>query len=223
MGACGYQKRKVVQVTDETYDEIRNKSVSVKEKNSSKMSRVIEFSSKGTVGSYPSSPIRHRDHGSLTDFNVVIYGPPDSGKSTFGLNLIKKKMTNFYIPSLFTEIYKTEVVIDSKPYHFTVTIPNSKEEAALIEKADCYFIFFDISSEKSFEQTKKLLNKKFKKCKVPLFLVGNKCDRKKTLSEMTIQNFCKQKYFFVELSSLTGIGVINLMKIAGEKLTSKKN
>ena len=149
----------------------------------------------------------------LNELNIVVYGHSFTGKSTFGLKLSKKKLSNYYIPSLFLEIFKVPVRINDKSYLISITIPKSGDTKQILE-ANCYYYFFDISAEESFSYVSTLINEHSTKFKKPFFLIGNKCDKKRTVPKEDIEEL-KQKIncSYAEISALESIGLTNLMKV----------
>lgn len=156
-----------------------------------------------------------------SDYQIGIYGSPDTGKSTFGLKLTKNKLTNYYIPSLFTEMFTINMIIKSKLYSVGITIPQNSEHNSIIN-ANCFLIFFDLSNRPTFEEAKKKISIFFRKRKEPVYLVGNKCDKKQDIPEIEIKRFCrKNKILYFKISSLEGIGLSELMKNIKEKVGKK--
>ena len=172
-----------------------------------------------------STPVKHKTNNfmqKMEDFRIVIYGAPESGKSTFGLSITNKKISKYYIPSVYSEIFNSQMFINSNICSFEIVIPASGD-CYLNDNANCYFIFFDLSNLKSFEEATIMINE-LKNTKIPLFLVGNKCDKTRAVLEKGIKKLCKKtKVSYFEISASEGIGIHNLMKSAGEKITRKNS
>ena len=141
---------------------------------------------------------------------IAIYGPPFSGKTTFVIKYLDKKFDNFYIPSLSDEINKKNILIYGKLFKMTFIVSNNLD---YIYDADCYFIFYDMNVQKSYDDAEDIL-KKIIKLKKLIFFIGNKLDIKlKTLKKDNLENIIQKnhgKIFDFEISLKKEKG-INLM------------
>lgn len=148
--------------------------------------------------------------------NITIYGPAESGKTTFGYKIAGKSINKFYIPSLFTEVILTSIQLDKEKCNLKFRIP--VEDKIFNPEADCCFVFFDLGSMKSFEEAKKCLEK-LKQNKKLIFLIGNKCDKMIHVDEKIIKKACKEyRVHYYKISAFKGIGLVNLMFYVKKKI-----
>ena len=153
-----------------------------------------------------------------TSIHIIIYGAPDTGKSTFGFHINKKKTNNFYIPSVCTEIMKSQILCKHIYYKLVLSIPAGKDKDVIFN-ADCYFVFFDYTSEHKFQEACNFIEKRLLKYPEPIYLIGNKCDQKRQISFEKVSHFCKKKGLkYFDISSHTGFGILKLMKTVGNDL-----
>ncbi len=145
---------------------------------------------------------------------ILIYGPPESGKTSFIIRYFENKFDSCYIPSFSDEITKRRCFLNyGKKFNLEIIVSNNLNQ---IQNADCYFIFFDISSKNSFEESKKIINNIINYNKV-IFLIGNKKDLKNVVLEKNIQDLCKKyhlEYFLISVKD--NIGISAMMKKFGE-------
>ena len=141
---------------------------------------------------------------------IAIYGPPFSGKTTFAIKYLDKKFDNFYIPSVSDEILKKNILIYGKLFKMTLIVSNNLD---YIYDADCYFIFYEMNNQKSYDDAEDIL-KKIIKIKKLIFFIGNKLDIKlNIIKKDNLENIIKKnrgKIFDFEISVKEDKG-INLM------------
>jgi len=118
---------------------------------------------------------------------IAIYGPEESGKTSFVLKYCVNKFDNFYIPSFEDEIANKNCVINSKSFKLKFFVSNNINQ---ILDADCYFIFYDMSNQNSLNSAIEILNKIFLFGK-QIFFIGNKSDVKSNLNEEKFNEFIK--------------------------------
>ena len=180
MGSCLNEKRKTIKIIENKNDSKSHEYTKALENGPLRLcnsttntpsKKILEFEAQITSAFYPKEEnvcmtpsAKHKDKNLLKnqEFKIVIYGPPETGKSTFGLKLTNNKICNFYIPSVFNEIFKTQIILNRQLFQFEIVIPNLEEQNSLIE-ANCYFIFFDISTNKSLIEAKNITHKLLKK------------------------------------------------------------
>ena len=145
---------------------------------------------------------------------ILIYGPPESGKTSFIIRYFENKFDSCYIPSFSDEITKKRCFLNyGKKFNLEIIVSNNLNK---IQNADCYFIFFDISSKISFEEAKKIINNIINTNKI-IFLIGNKKDLKNVVLEKNIHDLCKKynlEYFLISVKD--NIGISAMMKKFGE-------
>jgi len=146
---------------------------------------------------------------------ILIYGPPESGKTSFIIRYFENKFDSCYIPSFSDEITKKSCFLNyGKKFNLEIIVSNNLNK---IQNADCYFIFFDISSKNSFEETKKIIINYIINNNKKIFLIGNKKDLKNVVSEKNINDLCKKynlEYFLISVKD--NIGISAMMKKFGE-------
>ena len=146
---------------------------------------------------------------------ILIYGPPESGKTSFIIRYFENKFDSCYIPSFSDEITKKSCFLNyGKKFNLEIIVSNNLNK---IQNADCYFIFFDISSKNSFEETKKIIINYIINNNKTIFLIGNKKDLKNVVSEKNINDLCKKynlEYFLISVKD--NIGISAMMKKFGE-------
>lgn len=149
---------------------------------------------------------------------IVIYGPPESGKSTLVLQLTKNKVSNYYMSSIFTEVVKKDFQFEDKSYLFEFIVPKNSENSKIIE-SNCYFIVFDLSDISSFISAEKFLREKLKTMKKPIYFIGNKCEKNRVVEQNKIHILCKEfNLQFYEISALFGMGLRCLLRTIKERL-----
>lgn len=151
------------------------------------------------------------------NFKIAIYGPSESGKTTFAIKFTKNKVSKFYIPSVFPEVIQSTILIENETQNFLFVIPTREEQTKIIQ-ADSYFIFFDLNDKKSFNEARSFLVNYCKFLNNPVYLIGNKCDINTTVPEKEISKLCsKVGTKFFKISAQKGFGVIDLVKYASHQ------
>lgn len=154
--------------------------------------------------------------------HITVYGGAATGKTTFGYEITRKKINDFYIPSLTNEIIRTSFFYKKQIRELVVSIPTIKNSSTIIS-ADCYLVFFDYSNMESFFYATKFIESKLKKFSEPIFLIGNKCDGKRIVPFEKIDQFCKDnKIQFFQISSRYSFGILNLMSSVKEEVMPRK-
>ena len=122
------------------------------------------------------------------NINIVILGLSEVGKSSFCIRFVENKFEDFYIPSIGVENYSKIIAFNERNYKLSFSviwgdIKNQKQEN-LLNVADFFFLVYDITKIRSFnqiniylKQLKKYLFLYDKQGKYPNFcLIGNKSD-----------------------------------------------
>ena len=171
--------------------------------------------------------IKFKESQSSTDFDnkenkknknektILIYGSKESGKTSFVMKYLENKFDNSYIPSLNDErTIKKCILNNGKIFNLEFIVSNNINE---LKDADCYFIFYDISNENSFEFAKKIINEIVNINDGKIFLIGNKKDLKNVINEKDINDICnKYKCENFLISVKDNIGISNMMQKFGE-------
>lgn len=174
------------------------------------------LSSQSTSTTLPKSVVNQNT------FHIVIYGPTKSGKTTFALKINNQKVTNYYIPSIYTEKYKVPITVKDKTFDLIITIPKPSEQTVFLD-ADCYYIFFDLTDSNSLNEIKNKIVPMLQHALKPIFLIGNKNDQKIFVQKIEIDNLCqKLKCRYFEISSLKGMGILKLIKKTKRKLVKRR-
>ena len=146
-----------------------------------------------------------------TEKIILIYGSQESGKTSFVMRYFENKFDKSYIPSLNDEKTIKNITFKSgKKFNFEFIVSNNINE---IKDADCYFIFYDISSENSFEFAKKIINEVANINESKIFLIGNKKDLKNVINEKDVNDICdkyKSDHFLISVKD--NIGISNMME-----------
>ena len=149
---------------------------------------------------------------------VLIYGEKESGKTSFVLKICDNKFDQFYVPSIFDEIfYKTILFIHcNKKYDINFIVSNNITE---IMEADCYIVLYDLTSINSYNKGKNLINK-ISNLNKPIFFIGNKCDLSDEIITNDLTIFCeKNKCEYYQISLKNNIGIPSFLHKFGEILT----
>ena len=146
---------------------------------------------------------------------ILIYCSKESGKTSFVMKYLENKFDNSYIPSLNDErTIKKCILNNGKIFNLEFIVSNNINE---LKDADCYFIFYDISNENSFEFAKKIINEIVNINDGKIFLIGNKKDLKNVINEKDINDICnKYKCENFLISVKDNIGISNMMQKFGE-------
>lgn len=152
-------------------------------------------------------------------YRIVIYGPPESGKSTIALQMTKNKVKSFYIPSVFTEKWKIPVSYNHSNVFFEFIVPPVSLGQKNIIEAHCYIVVFDLTSRESFSKAEAFINQKLANIDKSIYLVGNKCELKHFVSKQLIDNICiRKKIPFFEVSALKAFGFYSFSKAIKEDI-----
>lgn len=148
--------------------------------------------------------------------HIAIYGSKASGKTTFAYKVGKKELSTNYFPTPYTEITKVRVKMNDTIYSLIFTTPFANPK---ILKSHCYYVFFDLTNINSFSDAKSFIIKNLKNCIAPVFLIGNKKDLKKVVSNDSVKSFCKENNcFYFEISALNEIDIFNLLNFSIENI-----
>ena len=168
--------------------------------------------------------IKFKESQSSIDFNnkknknekiILIYGSKESGKTSFVMRYLDNKFDTSYIPSLNDEkTIKNCILNKEKQFNLEFNVSNNISE---IKDADCYFIFYDISSQNSFDFAKNVINEVVNVNDNKIFLIGNKKDLNNVINEKDVNDLCdkyKTEHFLISVKD--NIGISNMMEKLGE-------
>ena len=143
---------------------------------------------------------------------IIICGPIESGKTSFSMRYCDNKFDNCYIPSLINEISSKNIILNNGEQRLQLKfiVANNIDN---LDDVDCFFVFYDISSNQSFLDAKKLVQDKILIEKLPIFFIGNKSDLKSVVNKLEVDNFCKKnKLYNMVISVKNNIGISALIK-----------
>ena len=163
-------------INEEDYKEIVNISETI-------LSEIILNEKVKTISKEKKKKIRGRNI-----INILILGYNEVGKSAFCIRFVENKFEDFYIPSIGMENYSKIIAYNERNYKLNFNVIygdlNSQKEENLLSTTDFFFLIYDITRIRSFnqiniylKQLKKYLCLYDKEGKSPNFcLIGNKCD-----------------------------------------------
>ena len=145
---------------------------------------------------------------------ILIYGGNETGKTSFVLKVCNNKFDVFYIPSFSDERTNKSMMLNQKKFELQFIVSN---DTSNIQDADCYLIFYDLTSLASYNYAKNLIIEKISKFNYPIFLIGNKCDLRNKINLNDLKDFCKDyKCEEFKISIKDYIGVSSVLKKFGE-------
>ena len=141
------------------------------------------------------------------NINIVVIGSNEVGKSSFCIRFVDNKFEDFYIPSIGIENYSKIIAYNARSYKLNFSVIwgdiNNKKHENLLREADFFFLIYDITKIRSFnqiniylKQLQKYLFLYDKEGKSPNFcLIGNKCDMEgERRVGLEVVNKCINKY-----------------------------
>ena len=163
-------------INEEDYKEIVNISETI-------ISEIILNEKPKTISKEKKKKIKGRNI-----INILILGYNEVGKSAFCIRFVENKYEDFYIPSIGMENYSKIIAYNERNYKLNFSVIygdlNSQKQEDLLPITDFFFLIYDITRIRSFnqiniylKQLKKYLLLYDKEGKSPNFcLIGNKCD-----------------------------------------------
>jgi len=152
---------------------------------------------------------------------ILIYGGNETGKTSFVLKVCNNKFDVFYIPSFSDEKTNKSIMLNQKKFELQFIVSNNISN---IQEADCYFIFYDLTSLASYNYAKNLIIENIFKLNIPIFLIGNKCDLRNKINLNDLKQFCTDyncNEFKISIKDY--IGVSSILKKLGEIFDYKEN
>ena len=163
-------------IVEEDYKEIINISETI-------LSEIILNEKPKTISKEKKKKIKGRNN-----INILILGYNEVGKSAFCIRFVENKYEDFYIPSIGIENYSKIIAYNERNYKLNFSVLwgelDSQKQENILSKTDFFFLIYDITKIRSFnqiniylKQLKKYLFLYDKEGKSPNFcLIGNKCD-----------------------------------------------
>ena len=152
---------------------------------------------------------------------ILIYGGNETGKTSFVLKVCNNKFDVFYIPSFSDEKTNKSIMLNQKKFELQFIVSN---DTSNIQEADCYFIFYDLTSLASYNYAKNLIIENIFKLNIPIFLIGNKCDLRNKINLNDLKQFCTDyncNEFKISIKDY--IGVSSILKKLGEIFDYNEN
>jgi len=152
----------------------------------------------------------------MKDYQIVVVGAGGVGKSSLTNQLINDYFPDEYDPTI-EDLYRKQLVIDKKACLLDILdTAGQKEYSSMrdeyMRKGDGFLLVFAVNNDKSYEDIKQFSQqiKKVKNVeKVPMVLVGNKCDLPTRNMDMAQAKDVAKSYSipFIETSAKTRMGV----------------
>ena len=143
---------------------------------------------------------------------IIICGPIESGKTSFSMRYCDNKFDNCYIPSFMNEVSTKQLILNQgeKRLQLKFIVTNNIND---IDDVDCYFVIYDLNSNKSYFDAKKLIEDNLLTEKISIFFIGNKSDLKCVVNKKEVDDFClKNNLYNYNISVKNNIGISTLMK-----------
>ena len=143
---------------------------------------------------------------------IIICGPIESGKTSFSMRYCDNKFDNCYIPSFMNEVSTKQLILNQgeKRLQLKFIVTNNIND---IDDVDCYFVMYDLNSNKSYFDAKKLIEDNLLTEKISIFFIGNKSDLKCVVNKKEVDDFClKNNLYNYNISVKNNIGISTLMK-----------
>ena len=154
---------------------------------------------------------------------IIICGPIESGKTSFSMRYCDNKFDNCYIPSFANEISSKQLILNQgeKRLQLKFIVTNNIDD---IDDVDCYFVIYDVNSNKSYYDAKKLIEDNLLTEKITIFFIGNKSDLKCVVNKKEVDDFCiKYNLYNYYISIKNNIGISSLMQKFAELFNSDDN
>lgn len=119
----------------------------------------------------------------MTEYKVVVLGDGGVGKTALTIQCVSNHFVEYYDPTI-ESAYRRQVVIDEEACLLDILDTAGQEEfsalrAQWIRSGEGFVLIYAVTSRSSFEQVDMLRQKILQakdQDKVPMVLVGNKCD-----------------------------------------------
>ena len=130
----------------------------------------------------------------------------------FSMRYCNNKFDNCYIPSFMNEVSSKQLILNQgeKRLQLKFIVTNNIND---IDDVDCYFVIYDLNSNKSYFDAKKLIEDNLLTEKIAIFFIGNKSDLKCVVNKKEVDDFCiKNNLYNYNISVKNNIGISTLMK-----------
>jgi len=151
-----------------------------------------------------------------TKFNIIVLGEGSVGKSSIISRLKGKDFEENNLSTVGIDYYVDEKVFDNTKYKFKIFDTAGQERyksiaSSTIKLADGFLIVFAVDNKNSFEKVKywfDKINEETNLEKKRLFLVGNKIDLQRIISNEDGVKYAKEKKMkYYEVSAKTGFNI----------------
>ena len=141
---------------------------------------------------------------------IIICGPMESGKTSFSIRYCENKFDNCYIPSFMNEVSNKIFLLNNgeKILKIKFIVTNNIKD---LDDVDCYFVIYDLNSNQSFIQAKKLVEDNLINENIHIFFIGNKSDLKCVVNKNEVEDFCnkfKIQFFYISVKNNIGISAL---------------
>ena len=141
---------------------------------------------------------------------IILCGPMESGKTSFAIRYCENKFDKSYIPSFMNEVSNKILLLNNgeKILKIKFIVTNDLND---LDDVDCYFVIYDLNSNQSFIQAKKLVEENLIHENIHIFFIGNKSDLKCAVNKSEIEDFCnkfKIQYFYISVKNNIGISAL---------------
>ena len=134
----------------------------------------------------------------------------ESGKTSFSIRYCENKFDNCYIPSFMNEVSNKIFLLNNgeKILKIKFIVTNNIKD---LDDVDCYFVIYDLNSNQSFIQAKKLVEDNLINENIHIFFIGNKSDLKCVVNKNEVEDFCnkfKIQFFYISVKNNIGISAL---------------
>ena len=163
------------------------------------------------------------------DYQIVVIGPGAVGKSALTIRFIQNEFMEYWDPTI-QDNYRKHVVLDEKQCWLDITDTAGQEEYdtlqdQFIRAGEGFLLVFDVNSPATFERVFDFYEKlkrvkgETEVTKIPIILVGNKCDLPAKLDMSTVEDKA-QKYelIFRKTSAKDGTGVDDVFYLIAREI-----
>ena len=183
-----------------------------------------------------SEPIKSRGKETQQSFrvNVVVLGTSGCGKTAFIKRFLGKPFPKSHEPTL-EDVYDGHYTL--KSFHTTVLLriydtDGSERFPAMtnlaINEGQAFIVMYKLNSKESFKKAKKTIDQiiQEKGENVPIYLVGNKCDKPSSEQVVTTEEAVKvskeKKCYFAVTSALIGVNTDKIFREIASQMVERR-